>query len=451
MLAAAFVLGYERGYVGYSLAAALGIYCIWLLSQLRRLQLWLNNADGVQPPQSYGILGEVFDQIHRLQRRNNQTRHRLQSVINRFQDSTTALRDGVLIVDSQGNLEWWNEAASRYLGLIAPTDIGHQLTNLIRDPEFKDYFAEEEPLHTLQLTSPAHPEMALEFSITLFGRQDRLLVVRDVTRIMQLEQMRKDFVANVSHELRTPLTVLVGYLETMEMGADVLSPRWARMISQMRQQGGRMESIIKELLMLSKLETGRSDAKDLVNVQEMLQAIKQDALALSGEQNHQICLCIHSQNLIQGDMNELRSAFSNLIFNAIKYTPAGTGIDIIWQQGRKDFQLIVRDHGAGIDPIHLPRLTERFYRVDPSRDNTTGGTGLGLAIVKHILIRHDGELTINSELGKGSDFVCHFPLSRCSSTMAHSEIDNSDAEALEIEALEIGDVSSEKLTSELSQ
>lgn len=411
-LAIACVIGLESGQMGYSLAAALGCYCIWLLSQLRRLQLWLQTPEINQPPSSYGIWGEVFDEIHRLQRRNNQTRHRLQSVINRFQDSTAALRDGVLIVDHEGNLEWWNNAAGRYLGLKAPTDTGHLLTNLIRAPEFHEYFAQEEPHTPLVLKSPARPELTLEFSITLFGRQDRLLVVRDITRIAQLEQMRKDFVGNVSHELRTPLTVLVGYLETMDMAKDMLPERWQRMISQMGQQSGRMENIIKELLMLSKLETGRSDTNEKVDVEGLLTAIKKDAIALSGDKGHDICLCIQADCRILGDTNELRSAFSNLIFNAVKYTPAGTRIEIIWQQGRES-QLIVRDFGPGIDAVHLPRLTERFYRVDPSRDNSTGGTGLGLAIVKHILLRHDGELTLSSEVGHGSEFICHFPLSRC--------------------------------------
>lgn len=412
-LVIAFFIGLENGHMGYSLAAALTVYCVWLLSQLRRLQVWLLNPERNTPPASYGIWGEVFDQIHRLYRRNNQTRHRLQSVINRFQDSTAALRDGVLIVDHNGNLEWWNNAAGRYLGLKAPTDTGHLLTNLIRAPEFNDYFAQEEPRTALILKSPAHPDLTLEFSITLFGRQDRLLVVRDITRIAQLEQMRKDFVGNVSHELRTPLTVLVGYLETMDMAKDMLPDRWQRMISQMREQSGRMENIIKELLMLSKLETGRSESADKVNVQELLNSVKKDAVALSGDRKHDICLDIQAECRILGDSNELRSAFSNLIFNAVKYTPANTRIEIIWQQSQSDNQLIVRDFGPGIDAIHLPRLTERFYRVDPSRDNSTGGTGLGLAIVKHILLRHDGELTIVSEPGQGSEFICHFPVSRC--------------------------------------
>ena len=407
------IVGFESGYMGYSLAAAFAVYCIWLLSQLRRLQLWLHNPERLSPPASYGIWGEVFDEIHRLQRRNNQTRHRLQSVINRFQDSTAALRDGVLIVDHEGNLEWWNNAAGRYLGLKTPTDTGHLLTNLIRAPEFHAYFAQEEPNKPLILKSPAHPDLTLEFSITLFGRQDRLLVVRDITRIAQLEQMRKDFVANVSHELRTPLTVLVGYLETMDMNKEALTAAWQRMISQMRQQSGRMENIIKELLMLSKLETGRSDPSEKVDVWELLNAIKKDAIALSGEQQHDICLCMQANCRILGDSNELRSAFSNLIFNAVKYTPAGTRIEIIWQQHNGENQLKVRDYGPGIEAIHLPRLTERFYRVDPSRNNSTGGTGLGLAIVKHILLRHEAELSIDSEPGKGCTFICHFPLSRC--------------------------------------
>jgi len=234
-----------------------------------------------------------------------------------------------------------------------------------------------------------------------------------VTRLYQLEQMRRDFVGNVSHEMRTPLTVISGYLETLVDHADELPPKWRRAIETMAAQASRMEALITDLILLSRIETGEHTVDDsLTDVDEMLHQICHDARALSGDKGHTIDVNILDNRLLRGDESQLRSAFSNLVFNAVKYTPAGGRITVTWRTDRDGAHLSVKDTGIGIDPIHIPRLTERFYRADPSRHKDTGGTGLGLAIVKHVLLNHDGNLEIRSRIGEGSEFTCHFPRER---------------------------------------
>ena len=412
LFAAAGLAGHYSGYLGWALFATSALYIGWQWLQLARLHRWLAAGQVGDLPLTVGIWGEVFRHTQRLQQRSRKHHQRLQAIINRIQDSTAALQDAVLMADGQGNLEWWNAAASRYLGLRSQTDVGQQLTNLIRNPDFKRYFDSTDYREPLTMTSPVNPRQQLQFNITLFGRKDRLILVHDVTRLVQLEQMRKDFVANVSHELRTPLTVIRGYVETLQGNADMLPPRWQRMLSQMSQQSQRMEALITDLLTLSHLETDRPHEAAPVALAPLLQQICADARALSGEREHQIECQVASGCALAGYDNELRSAFSNLVFNAVKYTPAGGRIEVGWQVDGNEGVLSVSDSGEGIAEHHWPRLTERFYRADPSRNPETGGTGLGLAIVKHVLLRHDGRLSIDSTLGQGSTFCCHFPLDR---------------------------------------
>jgi len=265
----------------------------------------------------------------------------------------------------------------------------------------------------LEIHSPAKPHIRLQIQISLFGDEDRLIVAKDVTRLYQLEQMRRDFVANVSHEMRTPLTVISGYLETMADNADDLPAKWQRAITTMSLQSSRMEALITDLILLSKIETGEKTVSDtLTDVDALIRQICHDASALSGEKHHQFTIEINDQRLLKGDESQLRSAFSNLIFNAVKYTPPEGHITVTWNTDRDGGHLSVRDTGIGIDPVHIPRLTERFYRADPSRHKDTGGTGLGLAIVKHVLLNHDSSLEIKSHIGEGSEFICHFPRER---------------------------------------
>ena len=282
---------------------------------------------------------------------------------------------------------------------------------MVRHPDFKAYFDKTHYDAPLEITSPINNDAILEFHITLFGRKDRLIVCRDISHLHQLEAMRQDFVANASHELRTPLTVISGYLETFIDYKDTLPPRWGRALQQMHEQSQRMQNLIDDLLVLSRLETNHGQENSAVAIEPLLKALVHDAQSLSADKHHIILLDCEDFDLL-GVETELSSAFGNLIFNAVKYTPENGEIRVRWWQDTSGLHLEVKDNGLGIDPKHIPRLTERFYRADPSRHSDTGGTGLGLAIVKHTLLRHDGHLHISSQLGKGSSFTCHFPVSR---------------------------------------
>ena len=285
----------------------------------------------------------------------------------------------------------------------------------MRDPLFTEHINKHAHKEAIEITSPGKGDRDLQVNTTLYGAGNRLLLIRDITRLNQLEIMRKDFVANVSHELRTPLTVIAGYLETLidasEEQADV-PPMWRKALLRMDEQSQRMQNLVADLLLLSRLESVANDHPEPVDLKSLLEKIVTDTQSLSGEHQHQISLDCESGVCIEGNKNELRSALSNLAFNAVRYTPAGGRIQIRFKKTKQGGKVVVEDDGVGIEPVHIPRLTERFYRIDKGRSLCTGGTGLGLAIVKHVLLRHDATLSIKSFPGKGSRFTCHFPSSR---------------------------------------
>jgi two-component system phosphate regulon sensor histidine kinase PhoR len=320
----------------------------------------------------------------------------------------SALEEAVVLTDSQGNLEWWNTAAEKLLGFKPVIDHGKPIINLIRDPAFIHYFDHGPYNEGIKLPSWTHPNRYVQYEVTRFGHNDRVLIAYDITRLHQLEQMRKDFVANVSHELRTPLTVLSGYIETFA-DSDELPSRWQRAFQQMQHQSLRMNNLVNDLLLLSRLE---SDAtKQLpkpINLKLLLEQLRQEANAYSADKQHHIIIQVLSPLRLMGLETDLRSAFSNLITNAIKYTPAHGEIIIRWSHDDKYGYLSVQDTGIGIENQHISRLTERFYRVDAARSSATGGTGLGLAIVKHVLLQHKAILNINSKPNVGSTFTCVF-------------------------------------------
>ncbi|WP_422444029.1 MULTISPECIES: phosphate regulon sensor histidine kinase PhoR [unclassified Endozoicomonas] len=418
MLAIGLLVGWlaDRIFLGLFLATL--FYLLWSHQQLHRLLIWLDKAahKELDPPESTGVWGEIFDGIYRIQRKHNRSKQRLASVIERIQDSTAALNDGIVMADQNGSLEWWNRAAGELLGLQMPDDQGQLLTNLVRNPKFARYMNNSHGKEPIKIDSPVHESRQLQIAITVYGQGNRLLLVRDVSRLHQLEIMRTDFVANVSHELRTPLTVISGYLETMSDGIAMnpdTPPIFNRALGQMQEQATRMQRLIEDLLLLSRLEATEPERiSQSVTLKSLLAGIVNDAKALSGENQHQLQLECDDDALLTGDAVELRSAFSNLVYNAIRYTPSGGKVQVKWWQDQEGGHLMVQDNGVGIDPVHIPRLTERFYRVDKSRSHATGGTGLGLAIVKHVLLRHEGRISISSHPGKGSRFICHFPLSR---------------------------------------
>lgn len=391
---------------------SLFLYVGWLLLQLKELATWLDNPKLDDAPEASGLWGKVLDDLYRDKKKTKSKIKKLKKTIETSRLSTNSIRDAVVLINANNTLEWWNKAAKRYLGLRRSTDRKHPITNLLRNPTFLTYFEKGEYRNGINIPSPVNPSVILHVTLSYYSRKNRILIARDVTHLHHLEEMRKDFVANVSHELRTPLTVIKGYIETF---VDLITPEdnagLHRGLSRVQQQTERMEILVNDLLLLSKLETNTSNtSQEPVDIAALLQQIYHDAEAINDEKQHQISLSVDKESTLIGDITELHSAFSNLVFNAVKYTPNAGKIDIRWWQDSNGAHLSVIDNGVGIDPIHIPRLTERFYRADPSRHAKSGGTGLGLAIVKHVLRHHEGVLDIQSTPGEGSNFSCHFPL-----------------------------------------
>lgn len=385
------------------------VYLILHLRSLHKLHHWLKTSPNEAPPELSGIWEDIADNIHRLQKEEQNAKQNLLGIIARARTSISALEEAVVLIDRNGNLEWWNTAAEKLLGFKEPIDIGKPIINLIRNPVFIRYFEHGPFNEGLKLPSTIHTNRYLQYEVTPFGHNDRILIAYDITRLHQLEQIRKDFVANVSHELRTPLTVLTGYVETFSQN-DELPPRWGRAFKQMQQQATRMNNLVTDLLMLSRLESDNVKQEHKpINMTYLLEQLRQEAAAYDPEKQHAIMVNVDSPLHLRGIENDLRSAFSNLITNAIKYTPACGAITIRWSHDEKYGYFSVQDNGLGIEPQHIPRLTERFYRVDAARSSATGGTGLGLAIVKHVLLQHKAILNINSKPGAGSTFTCIFP------------------------------------------
>jgi len=391
-----------------ALCLALGwlLYGAFQLWQLGRLQRWLEQPSLERIPHARRLWGDLFDSLHRLLRRQQKERERLGRIIQRIETATAALQDALLILDSQGQLSWWNPAAESLLGLKSRQDSGQLLCNLIRHPDFRAWLMPPETSDALTLPSPLNEQKHLQLHKTQYGDGETLLLVRDVTRVKQLEQMRKDFVDNLSHELRTPLTVISGYLEILQNGTDALPARSQKALLQMQSQAQRMQRLLEDLLLLAELQSCEPTAAEPVDVAALLNSIVTDARVLADARHLRIQLKANPSVQLGGSASELRSAFANLIFNAVKYSPNGGEIQVRWWSDKQGAHLAVQDQGGGIEEKHLPRLTERFYRVDKSRQS--GGSGLGLAIVKHVLLRHGGQLHIQSELGKGSTFSCHF-------------------------------------------
>lgn len=407
---AAFI-GWITGEVYLCLLCCCTIFLSWHLYQLHTLQRWLLKPEINILPDRLGTWGATFKRLQAQEKHQKTDLKHLEKVVEKVKASTNAFRDAALMMNAQGELEWWNPAANRLLGLKLPVDSYHPLTHYIRSPEFKVYFDAEDYSTPLEITSPVDHNKTLELYITFVDQRDRLIIFKDISQLKQHEAMRHDFIANASHELRTPLTVIAGYLETFLEYKHELPAHWARALSQMDQQSRRMQGLISDLLMLSKLESKHQMPHRCVPLRPLLQQIIEDAKTLSAGK-HTIQMSCEELDLKGCEMS-LSSAFSNVIFNAVKYTPEKGHIHIRGFKGEKSFQLRVNDTGIGISAIHLPRLTERFYRADPSRHSDTGGTGLGLAIVKHILLHHGGHIEIKSTIGKGSSFTCHLPLDRC--------------------------------------
>jgi two-component system phosphate regulon sensor histidine kinase PhoR len=410
---ASLVLGAVTGRYFIVAALGFGLYIASTLHHLYRLHRWLRDRSGHEIPDASGLWGDVFDEIRKLMKQAGQREDQLKDMLVRFQSAATAMPDGVVILSEQDEIEWANPSAASLLGIRFPHDSGVRLGNLLRDPALAEYLGRHELAEPLELPSPANAELTVALQIVPFGSRRRLLLARDITRLVRLEQMRRIFVANVSHELRTPLTVLTGFLETLRDMKHVRPEELSKHLDTMHDQATRMQRLVDDLLMLSKLETAPPRRHDeVVDVPALLAGLKEQAELLSGAARHRIVLEAQSGLRLLGSREELHSAFSNLVNNAVRYTPAGGEIALHWWADTDGAKFSVRDTGEGIAPEHIPHLTERFYRVDTARSRASGGTGLGLSIVKHVLLRHGARLEIESELGKGSAFRCVFPAAR---------------------------------------
>lgn len=390
-------------------------FLAFFATQMRSLYLvndWIANRPYDVPPNLHGIWGALLFNVYRSQRQERIVQAEMVGLIDRAQSSLVALAEAVVLIDDNHQIEWWNPAAERLLG-IQPLDRGRNILTILRQPAFIEYFHHiDQAPDGLKIKSTVLDEHYVQVKMTRFGGESRLLVAHDMTRMHNLEQMRKDFVDNISHELRTPLTVLSGYIETFTDQED-MNPRWKRAFEQMQSQTRRMNALVNDLLLLSRLENEKTIAKNqIIDMPSLMNQLFDDAHAYNIDYGHTLNLDIDSHcDLIGSDM-ELASAFSNLITNAIKYTPKGGTITIGWHDDGEHGYFSVQDTGIGIDPKHLPRLTERFYRVDSARSRQTGGTGLGLAIVKHVLMQHNAHLEVESKEYSGSTFKAVFPKER---------------------------------------
>lgn len=377
-----------------------------------RLYQWALKPSLNFMPNGKGIWEDIFANLYHEMRRHSRSQSQLSSSLERLRHATSALPDGVVVLNNRNEIEWFNEPAIQRLGLKRHHDESQPIYYLVRQAEFVQYLQAEDYSEPLKLKSWRSPDITLELQIIPFASKQRLLICRDVSAIEKTEVMRRDFIANVSHELRTPLTVIGGFLETIGDMQGEISPDIQPYFDMMQSQTTRMRRIIEDLLTLSRLENNVTlkDEADIA-MPALLNLLLKDAQALSQGQ-HTVRLHLETEVNIRGSYNELLSALSNLSTNAVRYTPAKGRIDIYWQLRGEEAVFTVQDTGIGIESHHLPRLTERFYRVDSGRSRDTGGTGLGLSIVKHILHHHQASLQIESEPGQGSRFIIVFPAQR---------------------------------------
>ncbi|WP_305405817.1 phosphate regulon sensor histidine kinase PhoR [Photobacterium leiognathi] len=404
------ILGMIFGHLPWFLLAATWIQLIWHFHNQLKMSDWLWKDRNLTPPSGSGSWEPLFNGMYRLQQRNRRRRKELTTLIRRFRNGAESLPDAVVVFRSEGNIVWCNKLAQQLLGLRWPDDAGQPISNLLRSPDFVRYLSRQSFDTPLEITSPMNYDRTLELRIMRYTEGEYLMAVRDVSQLKQLEGMRRNFFANVSHELRTPMTVLQGYLEMSSDPDMLVGPMWDRAHGVMTEQLARMNALVEQLLTLSKIEAAPTiELEDEVDVPAMLDILEKEAVSLSGDKNQQISFDVDHSLKVLGDDDQLRSAISNLVYNAVKHTPADADISVRWYRVANGARLEVTDSGEGIAAQHIHRLTERFYRVDKARSRETGGSGLGLAIVKHALSHHDSHLEIESELEKGSTFSFTLP------------------------------------------
>lgn len=400
---------YGQALVGLLLAsfAILG----WHLFYIYRLEQWLQTRRPVSFPTEDGVWPRIFARAEHLRERGREHRKRWRRLLKEIGASAKAFPDGGVVLNEKDEIVNYNKAARRLLGLRKKRDKGQHIDHLMRHPDFIAYLESGNPKESVVIPSPKTREAWLSCRVIPYGGNQKLLLVRDITQSVKLEQMRSSFVANASHELSSPLTVISGYLDAMAEDAE-LPAGWTQPVAEMREQVMRMNLLVRDLLQLSRLESADSSPRDRpVDIGAILTAARKEALALE-QRPGSVELELDSNLRILGEENEIRSVVSNLLSNAVRYTPQEGSVRISWEVDDEGGHLAVEDTGIGIAAEDIPRVTERFYRTDGGRARQKGGTGLGLAIVKHALKRHDASLEIFSKPGQGSTFICHFPADR---------------------------------------
>ena len=407
----------EGAVIGMFVASA--SWVAWDLGRAQRLFRWLRDGDTAHPPAVAGLWGEAADRVRRLLRARDRALQEGEGRLQEFLAAIQASPNGIILLDAGGRIEWCNQTAVEHFGLDARRDLQQHIGNLVRDPAFAAYQADGDYNRDVLIAGPASSNsrpVRLSVHLHRYGEGRKLMMSRDVTALEQADAMRRDFVANVSHEIRTPLTVLAGFVETMQSLSLEAADR-ERYLGLMAQQARRMQSLVDDLLTLSRLEGSPPPGMDeWVDVREIMEHCIQEARSLSqlmAPQGHVLSALMTQDCAVAGSRSELLSATVNLVNNAVRYTPAGGSVELLWrvvEDGHGEFS--VTDSGPGIAAEHLPRITERFYRVDRSRSRETGGTGLGLAIVKHVAQRHGAQLRIDSTPGRGSTFAIAMPASR---------------------------------------
>ncbi len=399
--------------------AAVAVFAAGLLAvvvthyrHIAMLRRWLRDPVPERIPRGLGVWDRVYTDFYHLLRRQRQSESRLTASLEDFRQAAAAMPDGVVILGAQDRIEWCNPVAESHFGFDCGRDAGQGVANLLRQPQFIEYLRAQNYGEPLVLRLARGSDLILSVQLVPYGERQKLMISRDITDLERVETMRRDFIANVSHELRTPLTVLGGFLETIMDLKAADDELLRRSLPLMMDQSQRMRRLVEDLLTLSTLESSHNPPREgAVNVPELARALYNDAMVLSSGR-HRILLDVSGDCWLAASEEELGSAFSNLVSNAVRYTPENGEVTIAWRRRGAEAVFSVRDTGIGIAPQHLPRLTERFYRVDRSRSRETGGTGLGLAIVKHVLSRHQARLEVASEPGRGSTFTVVFPAER---------------------------------------
>ncbi|MDH4167644.1 MAG: phosphate regulon sensor histidine kinase PhoR [Gammaproteobacteria bacterium] len=411
-LLAALAAGWIAGRPALFVAAYLALVVALQAWNLIRFERWLRLRSILKPPNMRGLWGETVERANRLYQRKRFHKRRALALLRELRRMTSAMPDGAILLGPTREILWFNPTAAQWLGLRRKLDYGIRIDNLIRQPEFVEYVVNGGKGPGPRVHMPNLGDRWFAFNlVTTSARDLQLLIVRDVTSEARLEGMRRDFVANASHELRSPLTVVRGYLDTLAEDP-ALDETWREPVREMQRQSDRMHSIVSDLLELSRLEAGRGEAElEPIDVAGLLSLMRKEVLSRP-DRPARFDAHLESNALLLGAESELHSIFQNLITNAVKYTPPEGTVSVRYWTDARGGHVAVSDTGIGIPAAHIPRLTERFYRVDSGRSRKLGGSGLGLAIVKHALQRHGAQLEITSEEGKGSTFTCHFPPAR---------------------------------------